>query len=187
MTAPSTFSGHICPHQLSFFLDNRFRRWLQPPRKIIAPYLQKGATAVDVGCGPGFFTIDMAKLVGPQGKVVAVDLQPRMLSLVRQKALRHNVADRIVFHQCHPERIDLQVKADFVLAYYMIHETPNPKRFIEELKEMLAGKGQLLIVEPKMHVSRTAFEEMVSMAGQIGFRLLDFPKGKGGRSMLLGL
>ena len=55
------------------------------PRKIVGPYIQEGNTVIDMGCGPGYFTIDMAKMVGPKGRVIAVDIQAKMLARVRKK------------------------------------------------------------------------------------------------------
>jgi len=61
--------GHrVCPVALSGSLDNRFRRWFQNPRKILRPYVEKGMTVLDIGCGPGFFSIDMAHLMGASGE-----------------------------------------------------------------------------------------------------------------------
>ena len=77
---------HVCPHQISFFLDNWIRRLIQNPQKIVGPYIQAGNTVMDMGCGPGYFTIDMAKLVGPKGRVIAIDIQTKMLERVRKKA-----------------------------------------------------------------------------------------------------
>jgi ubiquinone/menaquinone biosynthesis C-methylase UbiE len=177
---------HVCPHQISFMLDNWFRRLIQHPKKIAGEYIKKGDTVFDMGCGPGYFSIDLAKMVGETGKVFAVDLQASMLSRVKKKASRHGVFHRMVFHQCNASRIGLSEKANFILAYYMIHETPDPKAFLSELRDMLQTDGKLLVVEPRMHVSQTMFEIMVKDAESAGLRPIDFPKGKGGRSVLLG-
>ncbi len=69
--------GSVCPAELAGSLDNRMRRLLQNPLKILRPYVQEGMTALDVGCGPGFFTLPMAQLVGSSGRVIAADLQRR--------------------------------------------------------------------------------------------------------------
>ena len=79
-------SGHVCPHQMAFMLDNPFRRLFQNPKRMLRPYIFEGSTVMDLGCGPGFITIDMAKLAGPKGKVIAVDLQEKMLAHVEKKA-----------------------------------------------------------------------------------------------------
>jgi ubiquinone/menaquinone biosynthesis C-methylase UbiE len=176
--------GYVCPHQIGFILDNPFRRLIQNPKKIIGEYIREGNTVIDMGCGPGYFTIDMAKMVGKNGSVVAVDLQEHMLLKVIRKAAKHGVSDRMEFHQCESNKIGLNRKADFILAFYMIHETPNPKMILAELKDMLKNNGKLLIVEPKMHVSKNLFDKMLSEAQDVGLRVLDLPKGKGGRSVL---
>lgn len=180
-------SPHVCPHQIAFFLDNWFRRLIQNPKKILGLYISTGDTVMDMGCGPGFFTIDMAKMVGPNGRVIAVDLQEKMLSHVRKKATRHGVDDRITYHQCPSDRIGFDDKADFILAFYMIHETPDPKGFLEETKTLLKDKGKILVVEPKMHVSQELFEEMLTDAENVGLKAVDFPKSLGGRSVLFGV
>lgn len=178
---------HVCPHQAAFFLDNWIRRLIQPPRKILAPYVRPGNTVIDLGCGPGYFTLEMARLAGPGGKVAAVDLQPKMLAHVRRKAEKQGLMDRIVLHQCAADRIGLDLEADFILAYYMVHETPDPAVFLAEVERLLKPEGRLLIVEPKIHVSKAAFDAQLQAAVAQGFRPVDYPKGRGGRSVLLAL
>jgi len=175
---------HVCPHQISFFLDNWIRRLIQPPKRIIGPYIQEGNTVIDMGCGPGYFTIDMAKMVGPEGRVIAVDIQAKMLERVRKKAKKHGVANRIDFHTAGTDHIGLNQEADFILAYYMIHETPDMKHMLGELKNLLKDGGKILTVEPKIHVSQTAFEKMIQIAESLGLEALEFPKGAGGRSVV---
>jgi len=177
-------SVHVCPHQIGFMLDNWLRRLIQNPRKIVGEYISNGATVIDMGCGPGFFTIDMSKMVGENGRVIAIDIQEHMLLKVKKKAEKHGVSDRMEFHQCESDTIGLNKKADFILAYYMIHETPSPKRFFTELKAMLKDNGKLLVVEPKLHVGKKQFEAMLMKAEEVGLKFIDSPKGKGGRSAL---
>jgi ubiquinone/menaquinone biosynthesis C-methylase UbiE len=177
--------GRVCPYQMAFMLDNWMRRLFQNPVKLLADYIREGNTVVDLGCGPGFFTIDMAEMVGSTGHVIAVDLQPGMLDRVRKKAFRKGVADRIAYHQCRADHIGLECTADFMLAFYMVHETPDPRRFFEETRSMLRAGGRLLVVEPKMHVSQASFESMVAGAARAGLEPVEHPTGKGGRAVLL--
>ena len=177
-------SPHVCPHTISFFLDNWFRKLIQNPEKIVGPYLKEGDTVVDIGCGPGFFSVEMAKQVGKNGRVVAVDLQEKMITHVRRKAAKHGMHDRMEFHQCRADRIGLDLKADFILAYYMVHETPNIEHFFKETAGMLKEGGQLLVVEPWFHVDRTMFAETLEKGKKAGLKSVDFPKRKGGRSVL---
>jgi len=98
------------------------------------------------------------------------------------------VATQVTCHHCMANRIGLDLQADFILAYYMVHETPDPAAFFKETKTLLKeGKGKLLVVEPRMHVTQTAFEAMLTVAREAGFKVLSFPLKKGGHSVLLGL
>src|SRR5512138_1264458 len=85
----------LCSAWLSFTLTNILRRLAHDPVRILGPFVKDGDTVLDVGCGPGFFTVPMARLVGPLGRVVAVDIQEKMLEKARRKAEKAGVADRI--------------------------------------------------------------------------------------------
>jgi ubiquinone/menaquinone biosynthesis C-methylase UbiE len=181
---PKKENTHVCPHKFGFMLDNWIRRLFQNPTTILKEYINPGDTVMDIGCGPGFFTIDMAKIVGDKGSVFAVDLQEGMLKKVSKKADGHGVAGQVTCHQCRPDSIGLDVQADFILAFYMVHETPDMGAFLKEAKSMLKQEGRLLVVEPKMHVSKAAFEKMVEDGKRAGLMAVDFPSKKGGRSIL---
>ncbi|HCY86997.1 MAG TPA: SAM-dependent methyltransferase, partial [Desulfobacteraceae bacterium] len=171
------------------FLDNHIRRWFQNPKKITGPYVGEGDTVVDLGCGPGFFSIDMAQMVGEQGQVFSVDLQEEMLSKVAYKSALKKLTGIIRPHQCTQKGIGLPdtIQADFILAYYMVHETLDHEAFLSEVKTILAPDGRLLIVEPPIHVSSEKFREITRAALNAGFEIIDRPKGKGGKSLLLGI
>lgn len=186
-SAKENNSGNVCPHQMAFMLDNPFRRLFQNPEKMLKSYIAEGDTVMDLGCGPGFFTIDMAKLTGPEGKVIAADLQDKMLDHVRKKAMKHGVENRIQFFKCEQEGVGFTQKVDFILAFYMIHETPSPRDLLIELKSMLNENGKILIVEPRMHVSKKIFEGMLSEIKELGFNIYGLPKKMGGRSVLITL
>ena len=184
MEASKPHHSHVCPHKFAFMLDNWIRRLFQNPRKILNGYIRPGDTVMDVGCGPGFFTIDMAQMAGPEGRVIAVDLQPEMLAATLKKAARKGVADQIVAHPCTAERIGFYGQVDFILAYYMVHETPDPAAFFKEARAMLKKGGRLLVVEPGMHVSKKAFAALLAEAEKAGFKTSDRPRKKGGYSAL---
>lgn len=185
--ANNTSEGHICSHNHSFALDNGFRRLLQSPYKIVGPYIQKGNTIIDLGCGPGFFTVDMAKMAGSSGMVVAIDLQEEMLDKIAQKLFDTELANRVRVHQCSEQSLELEhsIQADFILAYYMVHETPDHEALLSEVKQLLKPGGKFLIVEPPFHVTKKKFQEITKLADKVGFKLLEKPKRKGGRSLLL--
>ncbi len=180
-------SGRVCPHQIAFLLNNPLRRIFQNPKKMLRPYISEGDTVMDLGCGPGFFTVDMARLVGPEGKVIAVDLQEKMLAYVRKKAKKHHLEDRIEYYRCEHDSIGFRQKVDFVLAFYMVHESPSPRNLLAELKNIINEKGKILIVEPKIHVANDTFQEMLSDLRELGYIICGFPQKAGGRSVLISI
>ena len=109
---------HVCPWWGGYFLDNPVRRLLHRPEQILAPYVRPGMTVLDFGCGMGLFSLAAARLVGEQGKVIAVDLQPQMLAALGRRAAKAGLQDRIRFHRSEPDRIGLAEPCDLVLAFW---------------------------------------------------------------------
>jgi ubiquinone/menaquinone biosynthesis C-methylase UbiE len=177
--------NRVCPVERAGGLDNFFRKLLQNPRKILAPYIREGMTVLDLGCGPGFFTIEMAKMMHGTGKVIAADLQEGMLQKIEQKIAGKEIANSIKLHKCGDNSIGITEQVDFILAFYMIHEVPDKKNLFKELKSLLKPDGKLLIVEPLVHVSKDSFIIMTESLESIGFNVLDKPKVFFGRALLL--
>ena len=171
----SNRNNRVCPVERAGGLDNRIRRWLQNPQKILRPYIKKGMTVLDVGCGPGFFSIDMSQMVGKSGRVIASDLQEGMLQKVRDKIKGTELEERITLHKCEENKIGVSEHVDFVLLFYMVHEIPNKEEFFSEIGTILRPNGQVLIVEPPFHVSKSAFEETVRKARDVGFTDVEGP------------
>jgi ubiquinone/menaquinone biosynthesis C-methylase UbiE len=168
--------NRVCPATLARFLDNRIRRWLQDPRKILRPYIKEGMTVLDVGCGPGFFSIELARMVGKSGRVIASDLQEGMLRKLRDKIQGTELEERITLHRCEKNKLGLSENVDFVLAFYMVHEISNLENFFTEIKSILKPNGQVFILEPPFHTSKTAFEGTIKKAREAGFIAVDRPK-----------
>lgn len=171
----SNRNNRVCPVERAGSLDSRIRRWLQNPQKILRPYIKEGMTVLDVGCGPGFFSIDMAQMVGNSGRVIASDLQKGMLQKVRDKIKGTELEKRITLHKCEENKIGVSEPVDFVLLFYMVHEIPNKEEFFNEIRTILRPNGQALIVEPPFHVSKSAFEETVRRARDAGFTDVEGP------------
>jgi len=175
----------VCPVERAGSLDNSVRKFLQNPQQILKPYIHEGMTVLDLGCGPGVFSIEIAKLLGDSGKVIAADLQNGMLDKVKQKIKGTRLEQRIILHKCREESIDLKEKVDFVLAFYMVHEVPDQDKLFSELKSMLKPSGQLFIIEPKFHVSKKSFELMIDRIKSIGFEIKDRPNVFFSRTIVL--
>ena len=175
----------LCPVALSGSLDNRIRRWLQNPKNILSPYIKEGMTVLDVGCGPGFFSLEMARMVGKSGRIIAADMQEGMLQIVKDKVKGTELEERIILHKCGENNIEVLELVDFVLLFYMVHEVPNKEHFFNEIRTILKPQGQILIVEPPFHVSKSAFEETLRIAGDAGLIVIEKPKMFFSRAVLL--
>ena len=73
-------------------VDNFVRPLLHNPAKLFGPYVKPGMQALDIGCGGGFASLGLARLVGPGGKVFASDLQQEMLDFVNASAEKAGAA-----------------------------------------------------------------------------------------------
>ena len=144
---------YVCPAEFSGSLDNPLRRLFHNPGKILGPFINKGMTVLDLGCGPGYFTGEIARLVGEEGSVIAADLQEKMLVKMAAKVKGKGVEKRVEMHLCSEDKIGIVKKVDFVLAFWMVHEVPDQLRMFEELRNILNPGGRVLVIEPKFHVT----------------------------------
>lgn len=178
---------YVCPAEFSRSLDNKFRRLFHDPLKIMGAYVTTGMTVVDLGCGPGYFTEVLAALVGEEGIVIAADLQQKMLDKVDEKIRGTKLECRVEKHLCQQERIGISKKADFVLAFWMVHEVPDQKRMFVELKQLLAPGGRILVIEPRIHVTAREFSNMIIHIESAGLKIIERPRVALSRSLLLGV
>jgi ubiquinone/menaquinone biosynthesis C-methylase UbiE len=177
--------GLICPWQIAPLMDNLLRPLVHNPRKLFAPYVEEGMTVLDVGCGAGFASLGLAELVGSGGSVIAADLQPQMLRIVRKRAMRAGLSDRIHIHLCEPNRIGVREGLDFAVAFFMVHEVPDAREFIEEIFTLLKEGGKFFLIEPKIHVKSRDFQQVVNEAQAVGFKLAGRPGVRFGYTALL--
>ena len=166
----------VCPVELAGSLDNRFRRLFQNPQKILKPYVSPRMTVMDMGCGPGYFTLDMARMAGPEGHVIAADLQQGMLDKVKAKIAGTELEQRIALKLCGTGSLAQPGSVDFVLAFYMVHEVPEVLPFFEDIAEALKPGGMLLMVEPPFHVSKKKYQANLEAARSAGLVLLKEPR-----------
>jgi ubiquinone/menaquinone biosynthesis C-methylase UbiE len=164
--------GRVCPWWLLPTFDNPLRRLIHDPGRILEGLVQPGQSAADIGCGMGYFTIPLAQMVGEQGRVFAVDLQAEMLAGLRRRATRAGVLERIVLHQTPANQLELPEQVDFGLAFWMVHETPDPLAFLRQVQALIKPGGRLLVVEPIIHVGQAAYERTIQAALSAGFTLL---------------
>ncbi|RMF05619.1 methyltransferase domain-containing protein, partial [Candidatus Woesearchaeota archaeon] len=168
-------------------LESEERRKILPPEKILREAgLRKGHTIIDFGCGPGFFSIPALEIVGPSGKVIAIDISQRMIEEISSRTeglpnIRIVKGDSL-----------RGFSADIVLAVNVLHEIDDKKKFFTEAFEALRNGGKLVIIDwqkketptgpPVEH--RISKEEAILLAGtkpvehEINdmFYFLEFPK-----------
>ena len=132
-------------------------------------------TAIDFGCGMGYFSIAMAKMVGEAGRIIAVDLQQQMLDVMQRRAQKAGVAERITPVLCNNREIGVAIPADFILAFWMVHETLDAETFLKQVHTILKNSGRLLLAEPKMHVSLPEFNQITAVAHRTGFQETTMP------------
>ena len=85
----------VCPWWLGYLLVSPLRRLWEHPVRTLGPFVREGMLVLEPGCGMGFFTLDLARIVGPGGRVVAVDVQEKMLAGLRRRAAGAGLLDRI--------------------------------------------------------------------------------------------
>ena len=167
--------GHVCPWWLAYTFDNPIRKLFQDPQKMLKAYVKEGMRVMDVGCGMGFFSIGMAKMIGDRGRVFCVDLQSKMLATTAKRARRAGVDQRLEFIQCTPDSLGISEKMDFILTFYMVHEVNDQHHFFKQLRSSLASGGQILTAEPRFHVSAVDFQKTIEVAQTCGFQLCEQP------------
>ena len=167
--------SRVYPVDRAGFLRGKIRRLVRNPQKILRPYIREGMTVLDFGCGPGFFTVEMARMVGETGMVVACDVQEGMLERLKDAVHGSEIEKRVLICKSTEREMGVSVKADFVLAFYVIHEIPDPEGWFRQIKSILNLDGRVLVVEPPFHVSRSEFETLVTVACRVGFALVDRP------------
>ena len=126
----------VCPWWIGYLMASPIRRIFNRPSKILAPHVHEGMTVLEPGPGMGFFSLELARLVGPTGRVIAVDIQSRMLDGLRRRAAKAEVLDRLDLRLASPDSLglaDLDGAVDFTLAYAMVHELPGAARFFREV------------------------------------------------------
>ena len=177
-----------CPVWLGYFLLNPFRKFAHSPERILGGHVREGMTVLDAGCAMGFFSLPLARLVGPSGRVVCVDLQEGMLAALNRRAAKAGLAERIVPRRCTEgslEVSDLENQVDVAVAFAVVHEVVDKAKFLREIASTLKPGGILFLAEPRMHVKRRGFEAALEAALACGLTLQERPWIWAARAALL--
>ena len=129
---------------------------------------------LEPGPGMGFFTIPLARLVGASGRVVALDLQPKMIERLKRRAAKAALLERVDARVVASDSMaldDLAGHVDFTLAFAVVHEFPNAQRFFAEVARASKSGASLLLAEPRGHVNDEKFAEELAAAAASQFQV----------------
>jgi ubiquinone/menaquinone biosynthesis C-methylase UbiE len=135
-------------------------------------------TVLEPGPGMGFFTLPLARMVGPTGRVVAVDIQTKMLDSLKRRAQKAGLLDRMDLRKGAPDQLmvaDWKNRIDFVLAFAVVHETPSAEAFFGEVAAALKPGGVVYFAEPAGHVKEYAFGKELDAARMAGLQVVGWP------------
>ncbi len=178
----------VCPWWIGYLLASPLRKLRQDPHAILAPFVRDGMVVLEPGPGMGFFTLELARLVGPGGRVIVVDLQERMLASLRRRARRAGLLDRIETRTADETTLavgDLAGRVDFALAFAMVHEVPDPGPFFAAVAATLKPGARVLLAEPRGHVKAAAFDATLQVAAAHHLRASERPRIAGSHAAVL--
>jgi ubiquinone/menaquinone biosynthesis C-methylase UbiE len=178
----------ICPWWIGYLLASPVRRIVHRPEEILEGYVLPGMTVLEPGPGMGFFTLELARRVGPAGRVVAVDIQPRMLAALERRMAKAGFGARVDARVAAADSMnlgDLAGKVDFTLAFAVVHEMPSAAAFFREAAAASKPAARLLFVEPSGHVSAAAFDAEIQAARVAGFGTVGTPVVRKSHATLL--
>ena len=177
----------VCPVWVGYWLLSPLRRLFENPYKLTRPHVKPGMTVLEVGCAMGYFSLPAAKLVGPAGRVICLDLQPKMIEVLRRRAGRAGLLASMDLRLCpetHLRVDDLSGAVDVVLAFHVIHELPSGHPFFKEVAAVLKPGGKLLVVEPKGHASDAEFTRTKEATLAAGLVIIDEPRVRSARAFV---
>jgi len=134
------------PHHIGKLLNGKRVKEVKPRQFLLEAGLLRGHVFVDIGCGPGFFTLPATRIVGAKGVAYAVDTEPLMLVELKKRNPPANVKCILSKESSVPLPDNI---SDFLLLAHVLHEAENMPAFVLELKRLLKPGAKLLIIDWK--------------------------------------
>ena len=162
------------------WLDRPEREREEAPSKAIAALgLKTGDVVADIGAGSGYYTVRLAAAVGPTGHVVATDLQPGMLALIKARVAREGLTNVELVQGRADDPVLPDNTFDLLLMVDVYHELASPQVFVRKLKTALKRDGRLVLIEFRREDPRVPIREEHKMSvsqvreelGADGFRI----------------
>jgi arsenite methyltransferase len=153
-------------------------RWQQPDRVLTGLGVGEGDRVADLGAGAGYFTFRLARAVGPQGVVYAVDTDAGMSSLIADAAARDNV-DNVVIVAAAEDDPALPEPVDLILMVNAFHHLPEPVSYLTTLSRYVRPGGRVAVIEafPKWFLlgHATTPEDIATTMREAGYALTERP------------
>lgn len=136
----------------------------RPDLMLAALQLKGGAVVADFGAGSGYYTFKLARLVGPKGTVVAVDVEPKMLEFIRQRAAREGLTNVGLIQSTGKEPRLPTNRFDLVLLVDVYHELEFPFEVMHNLRAALKPNGRIALVEFRKEDPAAPIKELHKMS-----------------------
>lgn len=154
-------------------------KWQKPEKVIRALGIKAGQTIAEIGPGPGYFTFRLAKAVGKQGRVLAAEVEPKLISILRERLEKKKVTNVTPVLGMQDNPLLPQGIADQILIVNTFHHFPQGLAYLRNLKRVLKPKGRLVNIDfhggelpmgppPEEKLSR---DEFVTLAQKAGYKL----------------
>ncbi|MFA8438165.1 class I SAM-dependent methyltransferase [Pueribacillus sp. YX66] len=165
-----------CPFWLRWFveIENPFTKNNRSSTIVEQLNIQAGMTVMDIGCGPGRVTIPLAEAVGSHGKVIAVDIQSKMLERAKKKASAKNLQNIEFIRMSIDEANFKPNEADRIALVNVLGEIPNKQSALHEIYQALKPGGILCVTEVILDPQFQKRETVLKLASKAGFREKQF-------------
>ena len=162
-------------------LARPIRYLFETPARLLKGYVKYGMTALDVGCGEGYYSVGMAQMVGPTGRVIAVDIEKEAIATLMKKAKEAGLSERIETRVSSEHDLgirDLSGQIDFALGVYVVHHAGDVGSLMSDVHRALRPGRRFLVIEPRHHASAAECEATETAARESGFLVADHPRLK---------
>ena len=155
----------VMGHQAAGWLDRPEREKEEEPAKLLdALRFKPGEVVADVGAGSGYLTFRVAERVKPDGKVLAVDIQPEMLALIRQRMRQRGVTNVEPVQGTETDPKLPAAAVDTILMVDVYHEFSHPYEMTEAMVKALKPGGRLVFVEYRLEDERVPIKLVHKMS-----------------------
>lgn len=174
LRATQNLQPYPLPHQMAGLLDNSLRRQYMDPGEVLGMYgVMAGTRVLDLGCGVGVFTVELARMVGETGMVHAVDIQNPMLARTQARVAGAGVYGQVQLHHCGAYDLPLPDDSiDLAVAISTLGEIPDKPAALSELRRVLRAGGRLGVTEELLYPGYLLGGSVRRWAAEAGFQFL---------------